>query len=261
MPDQQFEVINADVLVFADDWKSFALKKFGKEGVKAHALLSDWPYNLKSILARFGSSSAVAPKKQKDGSFSRQAAGFMGQRWDTDFAYQKETWVTLQQMLHPGAFTAGFSHARQFDLLVHAQRQAGMLINPAFFMSGQFYEMNPVTAWIYGSGKPTGTSVATFLDDPTDKWAGYQYGSPFKPAWEPIVWSQKPYLPKERIVDQINRTGAGAVNIEAGKQLKSNQKFPDTFLPVHHPECRYLGMITIKNSSGSVSEDLDTIIT
>jgi hypothetical protein len=245
MPLPKIFFINANVI----DWL-----KEGHE-IKAHALFSDLPYHLRSMFLRFGKVGAKPPKIQDDGSFARAAAGFMGKQWDTDFAYKIATWKLFQKNLHPGAFCVTYSHARQFDLLLHAQRQAGMIVNPAFFVNGTFYELPNVSAWTYASGKPTGTKVSTFLEGSTGKWAGYQYGSPIKPAWEPICWTQAPYPANRKVYEVIDETGAGALNIEGGKAFKNNNKFPDTYLPVHHPLCRYRGIAKVKNKSGSVEED------
>src|SRR5690606_8012137 len=47
-------------------------------------------------------------------------------------------------------------------------------------------------------------------------WQGHRYGlQALKPALEPIIVFQKPY--QGRPVDNITATGAGALNIEAGR--------------------------------------------
>lgn len=230
-----YQIFNADIIKWAKghDWLIQNI-----DGL-FHFIFSDWPYNLESILARFGGKNSAPAKPGKDGSFQRQSAGFMGQVWDSDLAYHPSLWTLLKGLLHPGGFTASFSHARKFHKLILAQEAAGFLINPTI----DSRSIPATLSWIYSTGKPNGTSVKLGLEkrgDPlAETWDGFQYGCPLSPEYEPIVIGQTPY--EGSPVDSISQTGAGAYNIEAGKHHQTNGRFPGTVVLVHHPGCRLVG--------------------
>ena len=264
-----------------------------------HALLWDSPYNLEPLLKR----AQYKLSGYGDGSFQRQMRGFMNQTWDTDLAYKVAFWKAVTPHLHPGAFSLTFSHPRKQDLLTSAQRRANYLINSAMYNYTYGWREVPASlAWIYGSGKPTGTNLSKVLDNQAgaerDKkkvkmsrtslsyagqnhrawmdrvdgegyvefngdepisplaqiWDGWQYGNPLRPELEPIVVAQKPYA-KGRTADSITQTGAGTMNIEAGKGFKASARFPGNLIVTHHPDCILKGMKSIKNISGSVTGD------
>lgn len=136
--------------------------------------MSDWPYNLSSIRKRFGKLGSKPPKRLKDGSFSRAAAGFMGQSWDTDIAYNPTMWDLVMPLLKEQAFTVGFSHQSMSHKLATAQEESGFLIAPSFvnYASGQTLDIPAQLGWIYGSGKPSGTDISKGID----KAAGAERG-------------------------------------------------------------------------------------
>ncbi len=220
-----------------------------------HFIFGDWPYNLESILKRFGGKNAAPARRGSDGAFQRQSAGFMGQVWDgSKLAYQRSTWRLLSRLLHPGGFTASFSHARTAHRLATAQEEAGFLINPTL----DARIPNLPLSWIYSTGKPNGTSVTPGLqrrEHPlAEAWEGYQYGCPLSPEYEPVVIAQKPY--EGNPVDSIARTGAGAYNIAGGKRFQTNDRFPGTLSLVHHPACMRVGYKEIRpNGFVNASED------
>lgn len=242
-----YQIINADIIEWSKGHEWLVQNIDGP----FHFIFGDWPYNLASILKRFGSKKAAPAKRGTDGAFQRQSAGFMGQTWDIDLAYRTSTWQLLKGLLHPGGFTASFSHSRKFHKLMTAQEEAGFLINPTI----DTRIPNLPLAWIYSTGKPNGTSVKPGLerrDHPlAEAWEGYQYGCPLTPEYEPIVIAQKAYDGKP--VDSIAETGAGAYSIKGGKQFQTNGRFPGTVALVHHPGCIRVGYKKIKNGSGSVS--------
>jgi len=242
------KIINSDIIQWGKGHEWLVQNADGP----FHFIFGDWPYNLESILKRFGGANSAPAQPGKDGSFQRQSAGFMGLDWDgSQLAYQASTWNLLARLLHPGGFTASFSHARKFHRLAMAQEEAGFILNPAIDT-----RIVPMTlAWLYSTGKPNGTSVEAGLqrgDHPlAGTWEGFQYGCPLAPEYEPIVIAQKPYSGNS--VDSITRTGAGAYNIQAGKAFQTNGRFPGTVALVHHPECKKGGHREIKNNSGHVS--------
>jgi hypothetical protein len=287
---EKWTVVQGDVL----DYLAGSLWQRQYEQSFFHFCFDDWPYNLESQTKRFGNPNSAPAKFGRDGAFARQSAGFMGARWDTDLAYRPETWAALLPHLHPGAFTASFSHPRKQDLLAFAQRCAGYVMNPALYQLG----------WVYSSGKPNGTNMGLLLDkragaNRTDRingghmgkvnsggdyrngkaeafdkivphvkgkgdisngtplsplartWAGHQYGSPLAPELEPILIAQAPWHGLDRL-DTITATGAGAVNIEAGKNGMPGRGHPGHLMITHHPGCEYRGVKMIKNNSGDV---------
>jgi hypothetical protein len=92
-----------------------ALPQLAAEGFRAHAVVTDPPYHLTSIVKRFGGENA-APVKVKEffgedgeskGSspYLRSSSGFMGQQWDGgDVAFRPETWRAVFECMLPGAF-------------------------------------------------------------------------------------------------------------------------------------------------------------
>lgn len=284
---QGWTVIQADVLDYLAG--SLWLRQYYSEFF--HFLLCDWPYNLESQVKRFGGQNSKPAQFGRDGAFARQSRGFMGQTWDgTTLAYEPETWTAILAHLYPGAFTAGFSHPRKQHRLAAAQEEAGYVMNPALYQIGWVYAsgkpngtridtqidrragaerevVGQVKRWGHNAGYGSGSFYANGyqattgkvkLDDITvpatplaQAWAGHQYGSPLAPELEPIIIAQAPWQ-KNRL-DTILATGAGAVNIEAGKQGMPERGHPGHFIITHHPECSYRGVKRIKNGSGSVT--------
>lgn len=281
----KWTVIKGDVL----DYLSGSLWQRQYYGELFHFAFSDYPYNLDSITKRFGGSNSAPAQFGRDGAFARQSAGFMGARWDTDLAYQPETWAALQPHLYPGAFTASFTHPRKQHRLAMAQEAAGYVMNPALYQLG----------WCYSSGKPNGTNMGLLLDKragaerevlgpnirkgdkkpyPTNvspyavygggivhqqtkgnitapatplavTWAGHQYGSPLAPELEPIIIAQAPWTGDR--LNTVTTTGAGAVNIEAGKQGMPGRGHPGHLVITHHPGCVYRGEKMIRAITGT----------
>ena len=82
-------------------------------------------------------------------------------------------------------------------------------------------------------------------------WAGQQYGSPLAPELEPILVAQAPWRGDR--LNTVTTTGAGAVNIEAGKQGMPGRGHPGHLIITHHPGCVYRGEKWIKNTSGDTT--------
>lgn len=226
------------------------------DGEPFHALLSDPPYHLTSIVKRFGKSGSAPAKFGTDGVFSRSSKGFMGQQWDGgDIAFQPETWYAFMKVLYPGAFGMAFSASRNWHRLAVAIEDAGFVIHPSIF------------GWLQGQGFPKATNIDKQIDrlvgaerkdgklrtdgrgrDPlktslrrhgdtgighadgshqiyteslpeselAKEWQGHRYGLQ---ALKPAV---EPIIvfqkPYEgRPIDNIVTTGAGALNIELGR--------------------------------------------
>jgi site-specific DNA-methyltransferase (adenine-specific) len=179
-------IINQDVVSWAENYK----------GPLFHALLSDPPYHLTSIVKRFGKPDS-APAK--GGVYGRSSRGFMGQVWDGgDVAFDPETWAKFHNVLYPGAFGMAFASSRGWHRLAVAIEDAGFIIHPSIF------------GWLNGQGFPKATRVK----DP--RFDGHRYGAQaLKPAVEPIIVFQQPY--EGRPMDNIAQNGAGTLNIDGGR--------------------------------------------
>ncbi len=178
-------IINADAVAWAKDY----------QGELFHALFSDTPYNL--------------------------GKGFMNQTWDTDVAFQPETWVAFKRILYPGAMGMAFGGSRTYHRMAVAIEDAGFIIHPNIF------------GWAYGSGFTAPQRVDTLLNLPDSSWGQYRYGlGSYRPALEPIVVFQKPF--EGRPIDCVAQTGAGAVHFEKRTQ---DGRLPTNFYIVHHSDC------------------------
>ncbi|MCL4296312.1 MAG: hypothetical protein KJ077_11310 [Anaerolineae bacterium] len=234
----RYEIIHADIRDFIEDYA----------GPLFHFIAGDWPYNLDTIIRRFGKENSAPARFGRDGSFQRHSAGFLGHVWDTDVAYKAKTWRGLARLAHPGAFTASFTHPRTQHRLALAQEAARYLLAPTFYNqhAGEVLELPFQLGWIYGSGQPKGTVIPGV--------EGWQYGrGVFRPEIEPIILAQTP-LPKNRRRG-IAETGAGVVNVGYGQANKVNGRWAGNLILTHHPNCRLTGTKQVKNESGSVDGD------
>lgn len=230
----KYKIYNQDIMEWA---KSYSKGKF-------HALLCDPPYHLTTIVKRFGKNGSKPAQYGTDGVYSRSSAGFMGQTWDGgDVAFRPETWTALGEHLFPGAFGMAFSASRNWHRLAVAIEDAGFIIHPTIFgwLNGQgFPKATNISKQLPGNQVPTGKKHVrnvkpyddengwnanntkgdfeyTTSDNPlAQAWEGHRYGlQALKPSVEPIIVFQKPYEGKP--VDDIVSTGAGALNIDAGR--------------------------------------------
>ncbi len=211
------EIINADILEWAASYK----------GPKFHSMMCDPPYHLTSGNAIYdlpltGSGNPRVKRASKGG-------GFMGKTWDGgDIAFQPATWAALSQHLHPGAFCMAFASSRGWHRMACAIEDGGFVFHPSIGMLG---------GWAFGSGFPKATRIP---DAP--EFSVHRYGlQALKPAFEPIVVFQKPYEGKP--VDSIRDTGAGAINVDAGRigTAESTGRWPANLVLVHLPSCQLAG--------------------
>jgi DNA modification methylase len=117
--------------------------------------VSDTPYNLTSIVKRFGKEGA-APHRGEGGEadpFSRTARGFMGQEWDgSGIAFRPELWQGVYRKLKPGAWVLAFGGTRTYHRLTCAIEDAG-------------FEIRDCMAWVYATGFPKSHDMGQDLDE------------------------------------------------------------------------------------------------
>lgn len=237
------EIVNMDILEWARQYN----------GPKFHALFCDPPYHHYTIQKRFGGEYSAKAQYGRDGAFQRASRGFMGKDWDGgDIAYQPSTWRALGRHMHPGAFGMAFASARGYHRMVTAIEQAGFIVYPMImawvFLSGfpkatridtQIDRAAGVERRVIGTKKHAPKfNAAEFgyrekdngfnsrerdtyeltapATDLARAFEDFRYGGQvLKPALEPIAVFQRPY--EGRAVDCIAATGAGAINIGAGR--------------------------------------------
>jgi len=200
----KYKIYNQDVIEWAKEYQK----------AKFHALISDAPYHLTSIVKRYSKVDTNKSTSTNDitlgrkNQYGRLTKGFMNQEWDGgDIAFRPETWEALGEHLYPGAFGMCFSASRNWHRLAVAIEDAGMIIHPTIF------------GWLQGQGFPKATNISKRLKKQGNEdgmWEGHRYGlQALKPSVEPIIVFQKPYegKPLQNIVD----TGAGALNIDGGR--------------------------------------------
>jgi site-specific DNA-methyltransferase (adenine-specific) len=160
------------------------------------AVVTDPPYDLTSIVRRFGREGAAPAKPEgMGGAFTRLTKGFMGQTWDgTGVAFRVETWAAAWRVLRPGGHLLAFGGTRTAHRMVCAIEDAG-------------FEIRDTLAWMYGSGWPKGHSH-------------------LKPAYEPIVLARKP-LAAGSVAANVLAHGTGALNID-GCRIEGRPEAPGT---------------------------------
>ena len=91
-----------------------------------HCCVTDPPYNLTSIVKRFGAPDAAPAQFGTDGAFARASRGFMGKQWDGgDVAFQADTWREVLRVLKPGGHLVAFGGTRTSHRMACAIEDAG----------------------------------------------------------------------------------------------------------------------------------------
>ena len=163
---------------------------------KNHAVLSDPPYFLGSIVKRFGGKNAAPAKFGKDGAFSRASKGFMGQTWDGFESMEHyQAWVTewaepMLDAVYPGALGLFCGGTRTYHRLAAGLEDAG-------------WEIIDCIAYMYGSGFPKSHNIGG-------------HGTALKPAYEPIVVCRAPR--GKHTFEQLNKQfGTGLFDIDGSR--------------------------------------------
>ena len=206
------------------------------------SVVTDPPYELTSIVRRFGKEGAAPAKFGRDGAFQRASGGFMGKTWDsTGIAFRVDFWAEVLRILKPGGHLVAFGGTRTFHRMACAIEDSG-------------FEIRDQMAWIYGSGFPKSHDVSKAIDraagaerelvaervtgwsgtlggaaaydglstpdvrrvtspatDAARQWAGW--GTALKPSQEPICLARKAL--DGTVAENVMRWGVGALNIDA----------------------------------------------
>lgn len=129
-----------------------AMLRFAGEGVTFHSIVCDPPYDLVSIVKRFGSANAAPAKHGTDGAFARASKGFMGKQWDgTGIAFDPFTWSLAYDCLPPGGHLVAFGGSRTWHRMACAIEDAG-------------FEIRDTLCWLYGTGFPKSHDISKAID-------------------------------------------------------------------------------------------------
>lgn len=122
------------------------------DGVRVHAVVTDPPYHLTSIVKRFGKAGSAPAKHGRDGAFARVSKGFNGQKWDGgDIAFRPTTWRACYDLLPPGGHLIAFGGSRTWHRIAVAIEDAG-------------FEIRDSLMWLYGSGMAKSHNVGELID-------------------------------------------------------------------------------------------------
>jgi DNA modification methylase len=128
-----------------------ALRDLAHAGETFHAVVTDPPYHLTSIVDRWGKG-GPEPKEGATGVYVRASRGFMGKEWDGgDIAMRAETWRLVWDVLPPGGHLVAFGGTRTFHRMACAIEDAG-------------FELRDTLMWLYGSGFPKSHDVSKGID-------------------------------------------------------------------------------------------------
>lgn len=158
------------------------------------SIVSDPPYGLASIVSRFKNTSTeddnITGERCKTGSdgFGRLAKGFMGKEWDSDIAFQVNTWRKCYDVIKPGGYLLAFGGTRTFHRMVIAIEDAG-------------FEIRDQLMWLYGTGFPKSHNL------------GDGQGTALKPCFEPICLARKPL--EGTNLENKEKYGTAGLNIDA----------------------------------------------
>ena len=175
--------------------------------VKVDAVVCDPPYNLESIMKRFGKADCAPAGEMDDGAFGRYSDKFIGQTWDDDVAFRAETWRTIASILQPGGFVFAFASPMTGHRQAMAMETAGL-------------KMFPFWGWAYSSGGPK----------PHPLGDGFYHGTAtMRTALEPIYVAQKPISEKTMAANFLKHA-VGAFDIVTMKEAMKAEKWPTTLI-------------------------------
>lgn len=217
------------------------MKAFALMGEMFDACVTDPPYDLVSIVKRFGGKNAAPARPGTDGAFVRQSKGFMGKQWDgTGIAFDPATWRAAFDVLKPGAHLVAFGSDRTYHRMVCAIEDAG-------------FEVRRTLMWIFGTGMPKSHDQSKAIDKTGNDLLAAALGgvgTDLKPAFEPIVLARKPI--EGTVARNILAHGTGGLNIDACRihaedapegRLRHSGGKTYTPVPDSDPTCKIFGRL------------------
>ena len=188
--------------------------------------------------------------------------GFMGRSWDsTGIAFQKETWELCFKVLKPGGHLLAFSGSRTYHRMAVAIEDAGFEIrDQIMWLYGSWFPKSMIVGKIIdkklrgvgiGKSDPKSPLHGTkrqkidgsnakhdmsplyktqnveyeYEHDISKQWDGW--GTPLKPAHEPLVLARKP-ISEKSVVDNVLKHRTGGINIDECRVEGNDAKYPDT---------------------------------
>lgn len=145
-------------------------------------IFDDPPYNLESVIKRFGGDNPAAAKGDVH---YRSSKGFMQQQWDTDISFDPRMWGASRRAIAPGGYVVSFGGTRTAHKLATAAENAGL-------------DILDYIEYIYGSGFPKPQNVHLDIAkalgyDFADAFDGFRGSTAFKPSHEPLYVMRRPY--------------------------------------------------------------------
>ena len=140
---------------------------------------------------------------------------FLGKAWDSNTG-AIEIWSECFRVLKPGGHLLAFSAARTYHHL-------------ATNIEGVGFEIRDQLMWIYSSGFPKAQDMGKAIDKrggQSNQWHGWK--TALKPGHEPIVMARKPF--KGSTIDNIQRHGVGALNIDATRIMYEDERDLSTYI-------------------------------
>ena len=139
---------------------------------------------------------------------------FLGKDWDSNTG-AVEIWQQCLRILRPGGHLLAFSAARTYHHLAMNIESVG-------------FEIRDQLMWIYSSGFPKAQDMGKAIAKRGQKnnWHGWK--TALKPGHEPIVMARKRF--KGSTMDNIQRHGVGALNIDATRIAYEDQQDLNTYI-------------------------------
>jgi site-specific DNA-methyltransferase (adenine-specific) len=170
--------------------------------VQVDSVITDPPYHLESIVARFGAAGAA---RANDPEFDRVSRRWVGKNWDGgDIAFRADFWGLVAQVVKPGGYVAAFAADRYYHRMGTAMEDAGL-------------EPRRMFAWLYATGRMKAKNLAKMVEKRFGAAAAKEFegwATDVKPALEPVALFRRPLAGTHAMNARAHKTGA--INIVAG---------------------------------------------